>query len=117
MEFIWVFLTLAFTGLFAASAFSTGKVFGAKSRLDLVVAALDAVVVLAVAREMAPWGTVSPLLWFVPVAIVAAGAAGSVRAWEWLPNLRPDKPARRTIVFGIVHLAVLVAILVVVYAL
>ncbi|GAB2449868.1 hypothetical protein HD599_002126 [Conyzicola lurida] len=117
MEFVWIFLTLAFTGMFAASAFSTGKVFAAKSRLDLVFGGLDAVVVLAVAREVAPWGTVSPLLWLLPVAIVAVGTAGSVFAWPMLAALREDRPGWRTLVFGAVHLAVLVTITVVVYAL
>jgi len=114
MEFITGFLALAFTGLFAAGSLTTGRTFAAKSRVDLVLGAADAVVVLLGAHLLMPWGTVSPWLWLVPVAIFAAGAAGAVLRWRDLPAVRGDKSARRTWVWAAVHVGVLAGIVFVV---
>ena len=110
MEYFPGFLALAFALVFLAAGATRWKGFGASSRLELVVAALTAVAGLAVARALMPWGEVSSLLWLVPVAITAAGVAAAVWIWPFLPALRPDKPARRTVVFGSVNTAVLLAV-------
>jgi hypothetical protein len=107
MEYITGFLALAFTAVFAAGSLTRGRAFAAKSRLELVFAAADAAAVLLGARLLMPWGSVSPWLWLVPVAIFAVGAAGAVLRWRDLPAVRPDKPLRRTIGWAVVHAAVL----------
>jgi cytochrome b subunit of formate dehydrogenase len=114
MEYITGFLALAFTAVFAAGSLTTGKAFAAKSRLELVFGAADAAVVLLGARLFMPWGSVSPWLWLVPVAIFAVGVAGAVLRWRDLPAVRPDKPRRRTLAWAVVHTVVLVAIVVVI---
>jgi hypothetical protein len=110
MEYFPGFLALAFSLLFLAAGATRWKGFGASSRLELVTAALTAVAALSIARALMPWGGVSPLLWLVPVAITAAGAAAAVWIWPHLPALRPDKPRRRTVVFGAVNVAVVLAV-------
>jgi len=110
MEYITGFLALAFAGLFAAGSLTRGKAFAAKSRLDLVIAAADSAVVLLGAHLLMPWGSVSPVLWLVPVAIFAAGAAGAVLRWRDFPAVRPGRPARRTWAWAAVHVGVLAAI-------
>jgi hypothetical protein len=114
MEYITGFLALAFTAVFAAGSLTKGKAFAAKSRLELLFGAADAAVVLLGARLLMPWGSVSPWLWLVPVAIFAAGVAGAVLRWRDLPPVRPDKPRRRTLVWAVVHAVVLLAIVVVI---
>ena len=110
MEFITGFLALAFAAIFALSAVNRGKVWGAKSRLDLVLSGVDAVVVLFAARLLMPWSIVSPWLWMIPVAIVAAGVGFAVIRWSGLPVTRPDKSRRHAVIWGAVHAAVLAAL-------
>ncbi len=98
-------VVLLFTALFPVAAFARGK-WGAKSRVDLIGAGLDAMVVLIIGRFILPWGDFTEWAWFIPVAIVAAGAAGLVLRWRSLPVWRPDRPRWR----GVAVLAVRIAL-------
>jgi hypothetical protein len=110
MEYFPGFLALAFSLIFLAAGATRWKGFGAGSRLELVTSALTAVAALAIARALMPWGSVSPLLWLVPVAVTAAAVAAAVWIWPHLPVLRPDKPRRRTVVFGVLNGVVVLAV-------
>ncbi len=68
-------IVIVFTALFPIAAFARGK-WGAKSRVDLIGGGLDALVVLIIGRFIVPWDLLTPWAWFIPVGIVAAGAAG-----------------------------------------
>ncbi|WP_165069642.1 hypothetical protein [Marisediminicola senii] len=111
MEYITGILAVFFSGLFALSATRRGAAF-ARSRVELVGTGLDAVAILVVARALMPWSDVSPLLWLVPVAIAAIGVFLAVLRWSALPNLRPGRPAVRSIAYGVAHAIVLLAVLV-----
>lgn len=121
-------LALGYTGGFAASAVavpaapegqagrSRMPAIAAKSRLGLLTAALDAVVLLVLVHLLAPW-TLSPtalwlaVLWFVPVILLAVGIGATVLRWDRLPTLRPGRSERRAWVAALVHVVVVVGVL------
>ena len=104
-------IVLVFTALFPIAAFARGK-WGARSRVDLIGGGVDALVVLLIGRFILPWDLLTPWAWFIPVGIVAAGAAGLVLRWRSLPAWRPDRPRWRGIAVLVVRLVVLAAVLV-----
>jgi hypothetical protein len=116
MQFIPGILALAFTAAFAAAGLSRRKGFAARSRLDLVLSGVDAVAVLVFARALLPWSTLSPWLWLVPAALLAAGVAGCVLRWHELPAIRPDRPAWTAVVVAVASVAVAVAMILFFYA-
>jgi len=111
MEYISGFVAFAFAAAFVASAFSHRPSFAPRSRLELVLTGLDAAAALVLARAMMPWGEVSPLLWLVPVAAVAAGAFGTVLRWAHLPGLRVGRARWRSVLYGVLHLAMYAVVL------
>jgi hypothetical protein len=115
MEYITGFVALAFAAVFAAAAFSRATAFAPHSRLDLVLTGTDAVAALLLARTLMPWASLPPLLWLLPVAVVAVGAFGSVLRWRSLPALRPDRSRRRSIVTAALHGAVYLLLLFVLF--
>ncbi len=107
MEVVWIVLALVFSGTFAAAAFARRRGIAARSRLDLVAGGVDAVMVLAVAHEMAPWADVSTLLWLMPLTLLAAGTSGTLLAWSRLPAVRSDRSIGWSIAAGLIRLSVL----------
>jgi len=116
MEYFLGLVALAFASSFALQAFNRGPRWGAKSKLELVFTGLDAVVALLAVHLLMPWTSVSPLLWLIPVAVLAVAVYGSVLRGRQLATLRVDKPRRRTLAWAAVHAAVLVGILFVLLA-
>jgi len=113
------FLTLSYPGGIAFSLLRRTpppKVAASRSRVGLAVEFLDAAVMLLVAHTLLDWTSIPPLLWFIPVALLAAALVGAVLAWADLPVWRAGKPLRRTQVFTVLHVLVTVAIVVVVLA-
>ena len=106
MEYISGFVAFAFAAAFVASAFSHRPSFAPRSRLELLLSGLDAAAALLLARALMPWADLSPFLWFVPVAAVAAGTFGTVLRWAHLPGLRVGRARWRSILYGVLHLAV-----------
>lgn len=115
MEYISGFVAFAFAAVFAASAFSRRPSFAPRSRLELLLTGLDAAAALVLARALMPWADVSPFLWFVPVAAVAAGVFGAVLRWAELPGLRVGSPRWRSILYAALHVVVY-AVVVLVFA-
>ena len=112
MEYVSGFVAFAFAAAFAASSFSHRPSFAPRSRLELVLSGLDAAAALVLARALMPWADVSPFLWFVPVAVVAAGVFGTVLRWAQLPALRAGRPRWRSVLYGALHgVAYLVVVL------
>jgi hypothetical protein len=106
MEYISGLVAFAFAAVFAASAFSRHPAFAPRSRLELLLGGLDAAAALLFARALMPWAEVSPFLWLVPVAVVAAGVFGAVLRWRELPGLRPGRARWRSILYGVLHVVV-----------
>lgn len=92
-EIVTAGIVLVFAALFAAAALTRGP-FGAKSRVAMLGAALEAVLGLALGWALIPWSAIGAGWWLVPVAVTAAGAAGTVVAWGELPWRRPRKGER-----------------------
>jgi hypothetical protein len=116
MEFVPGILALSFSAAFAAAGLSRRKAFAALSRLDLVLAGVDAAAALVFARALTPWSSASPWLWLVPAAVFAVGVAGCVLRWDTLPAVRPDRPLWRSITVAVVSVLVGVAMVLFFYA-
>jgi hypothetical protein len=105
-------IALVYTGGFALSAWTDKEARRARSRVDLLVAALNSVVALVLLHQLLPWSSVPVVLWLLPVLLVAGGVVGAVLRWPGLPWLRAGR-ARWRIVGG-AALEVLAAVVVVV---
>jgi hypothetical protein len=110
-------LTLFVTGAFALSVWSDEEARRARSRVDLLIAALNSVVVLVVLHQLLPWSSVPVVLWLLPVLLVAGGVAGAVLRWLGLPWRRPDRPRWRIVLNVVLELVVAAAVVVVLVAL
>lgn len=101
-------LGLAYTGLFAAMTVSRSPRWRAKSRADVLVAALNALVALVLVHQFFAWWAAPAALWLVPVAVAAAGVAGAITAWPSLAWMRPGRTLRATLV-GVIATVVFAA--------
>ena len=90
-------LALFVTGAFALSVWSDKEAWRTRSRVDLLIAALNSAVVLVVLHQLLPWSSVPVVLWLLPVLLVAGGVAGAVLRWPALPWLRPGRSRRRVV--------------------
>ena len=106
-------LALFVPGTFAFSVWTEKEARRSRSRVDLVIAALNSVVVLVVVHQLLPWSSVPVALWLLPVLLVAAGVVGAVLRWPALPWLRPDRSHRRVVADVVLEVVVAAAVVVV----
>lgn len=74
----------------------TGR--GRQSRLDWLLAAGEAVLLMIIARLLLNWSLIPTLWWMVPVVILAAAAVLVSRRWPGLPWT--DTGHRRSVSIG-----------------
>jgi len=110
-------IALFTTGTFALSVWTQKEARRTRSRVDLLIAGLNSVVVLVVLHQLLPWSSVPVALWLLPVLLVAAGMVGAVLRWPGLPWLRPDRSGRRVLVDVVLEVVVAAAVVVVLVAL
>ena len=110
IQLIILTIALVFTGLAAISALAGRPPFAAKSRADLLLTILDGIAVLFVVRLVISWVDLSPLLWLLPVALLALAIGVTVRRWSQWTTWRTTRPVRRSQLFAAVHVLVLVAL-------
>lgn len=89
---VWL-LCAAMVILWLARTWSPGRV-RARTRATLITAAVDAIVILAVVRAIAPPPPAWSWLWVVAAALVGVGVAGAIGRWPELPWRAAD-PERR----------------------
>jgi hypothetical protein len=80
-------------------AWSHGR-FAAQTRRDLVGSTVDAAVLLAAVRAIAPPPGLLSWLWVAAVVALGTGVAGVILRWPRLSWTRPDRhpsPGRRTV--------------------
>jgi hypothetical protein len=106
-------LAVVTTASFVLSAWSEKEARRARSRVDLLTAALNSAVVLVLLHQLLPWSSVPVALWLVPVLLVAGGVAGAVLRWPGLPWLRPDRARWRVVSSAAVEVVVAIAVVVV----
>ncbi len=99
-----------FAVLFALAA--AGRTKGAPTRLDAVAQAAWALFGLAMAHRTVLWTAVPNVLWMLPVAIAAAGAALLVLRWRGLPTLPETRGGRIAAVAQIVVMTAVSAALI-----
>ena len=109
----WVGLLIAvlFAGGAALACWLRAPGLGARSRVDGATSILDGLVALALARAVVPWAELGALLWFGPVLLLAAAAAGLAWTWPQRPTLRADRPARRALAGSALHAVIGLALL------
>jgi DMSO/TMAO reductase YedYZ heme-binding membrane subunit len=69
----------------------SGRRFAARTRRDLVSATVDAAVMLAVIRAVAPPPGLLSWAWVAAVVALGAGIAGAALRWRRLGWTRPDR--------------------------
>lgn len=82
---------------------------GRQSRVGWILDAMSAVLAMIIARQLLSWSTIPPLLWFVPVVIIAVTAALVVRRWHRLPWLTPGRRRRTTVAGSAVGATIMIA--------
>ncbi|SDS30837.1 hypothetical protein [Microlunatus soli] len=60
---------------------------GRQSRLGWLVAAGEIALTMVIAKLLLTWSVIPPLLWLLPIMIIAGTAALVVRRWHQLPWL------------------------------
>jgi hypothetical protein len=93
IAWIPLLVVAGFVAGFAVSAWSP-RLGAARDRLALVMDGALATGILLAGRMIVDWTTVSILIWYALVAVLAFGAAGAVLRWSTLPPLKD--PAKRT---------------------
>ena len=106
-------LALFVTGGFALSVWTDKEARRTRSRVDLLIAALNSVVVLVVLHQLLPWSSVPVVLWLLPVLLVAAGVVGAVLRWPGLPWRRGDRARWRVVANLALEVVVAAAVVVV----
>jgi len=106
-------LALFVPGTFAFSVWTDKEARRTRSRVDLLIAALNSAVVLVVLHQLLPWSSVPVALWLLPVLLVAGGAAGAVLRWPGLPWRRPDRARWRVVANVVLEVVVAAAVVVV----
>ncbi|GMA29649.1 hypothetical protein [Arenivirga flava] len=91
---------------------AAGRTKGARNRLDGLAQASWALFGLVVAHRVVVWTAVPNVLWMLPVAIAAAGAALLVLRWRGLPTLPESRGARVAAVAQVVVMTAVSAALI-----
>jgi hypothetical protein len=78
----------------------------ARTRATLVTSGVDAVVILAVVRAVAPPPAAWSWLWLVAAALIGVGLAGAVRRWPTLPWRERSAGERSAVAGTVVYAAV-----------
>lgn len=109
-------LGLGYAALFAAAGLSHARSLRAKSRADLLVTGFNGALGLVLLHEFFSWWAIPAALWLVPVAIFAAGVAGTIIAWPTMTWTRKGRSVARTIVFAALNAVIVAAVIVLVFS-
>lgn len=97
------------------TTWTTGPM-AAKARLPALRSVLDAVIAMALVRQLLPWTSATSWLWAVAAAVVGLGAAGVVLRWREQPWLSAKTAVTRgvqltaTAVYAALGIALVVAV-------
>lgn len=110
-----VIIVAVFAALTLTAVFVPRGAFAAKSRIDIVVSVLNFAAILVLARVLIAWTVLPPVVWLLFVAALAAAVVGAVLRWNSLPLVRTTRPAVRSWIYAGINVAVVVAVLVLVF--
>lgn len=103
-------LGVGYPALFAASTLTRSATWRAKSRVDLLIAGLNAALMLLLVHQFFLWWIVPVVLWLLPVAVLSVGVAGAILAWPTLGWKREGRALWRTFAGAAINVVVVVAV-------
>ena len=106
-------ILLGLLAFFVWRSLSSGK-WAFHTRRAALFDLADAALMMVLLRELGPWGTWGAWPWYLALIGFAAGVFGVVKRWPALPAQSEKRGRTRRIIFGTIHAAVLVGILVLV---
>lgn len=107
---IYLALGLLVLGSAGYHCWRAGSGSGRQSRLGWLLAAAETALLMVMVRLLLPWSVIPPVLWLLPMVILAVAAALVVRRWSKLHWLRPDRRPAATIAGSGVEGAVIIAL-------
>ena len=108
-------IVAVFAALTLTAVFVPRGAFAAKSRIDIVMSVLNFAAILVLARILIAWTVLPPVVWLLFVAALAAAVIGAILRWNSLPLVRATRPAVRSWLYAGINLAIVVAVMVLVF--